>query len=171
MDRLVNWGSKVESTNDVFWATVKESMVQLFFDCTVTQRIWQKVQNMCGVFRSKLSWDCEIAWLAHHWSKDSFCNQFKRTALTVTEYTIWRIRNEIRFHSKQRLDVAIFETIINTVHYKAVSWDIILRAKENWRMLVEWGIPTKIFDIACISRVSKIYYRKECNSDVKRICV
>ena len=82
----------------------------------------------------------ELSWVCGHWMSTSFIYKFRKLALAVFRYFIWKAKNLVQFQNENVSAIAIVGQIIDTVWYIRASWRYEPKVQENWSLIVEWDI-------------------------------
>lgn len=114
-----------------------ESITHLFFECPLSRCVWNKVQKSCLLYRGCLPWEQELDWWHQHGVSDSFATKIKRLALVAT---VWHERNRRIFKPAVTNTEQLQTEISRAVQMVIVSWPEAPRTKENWQLVLEWGL-------------------------------
>ncbi|XP_058727052.1 uncharacterized protein LOC131598474 [Vicia villosa] len=75
----------------------EESQEHMFFACSFTGEIWQKILNWIGFNRVPYGWNSEKEWAVVETSKKGWKRPILKAAIAETIYAIWTLRNAIIF--------------------------------------------------------------------------
>ncbi|XP_070014197.1 uncharacterized protein [Nicotiana sylvestris] len=113
-DRLVRWGI----TNELLCPMCnveEESMEHLFFKCTYTTTIWEKLLQWMNVKRQPMEWSQEIEWACNNVRGRSANAEIYRIVLASCVYYIWQESNHRIFGAQLRPTGALMKQIIQMV--------------------------------------------------------
>ncbi|KAL3516851.1 hypothetical protein ACH5RR_023753 [Cinchona calisaya] len=121
----------------------EESVQHLFFQCAISQKVWQK---MCLIHKMLCSSSDEQCWMSAKWKANTFFNELKKLALSVRVYQIWRARNRFIFQHIPVSAVHMVDEIVRIVQLTTVTWRKVLKTNDNWNLAVEWGLSHPCFN-------------------------
>ncbi|KAL3514106.1 hypothetical protein ACH5RR_026823 [Cinchona calisaya] len=110
-DRMKAWGIQV-NTMCVLCRQQEESMEHHFLECSITSRIWQKIQKLCLVYRWSYPYSAELSWIFRHVHRTKFAVELCYLALSISMYCGRRRRNEVIFQGKNINVVEIVQQIV-----------------------------------------------------------
>jgi len=91
--------------------TSEESHQHLFFQCTVTSRIWGQIKAWMGMHRSMSTLASSFKWLKKEARGSSWLCKAKRVAFACTVYYIWAARNRQIFEGQRPLVDSIISRV------------------------------------------------------------
>nr|XP_016505941.1 PREDICTED: uncharacterized protein LOC107823746 [Nicotiana tabacum] len=94
----------------------EESMKHLFFKCTYTTTIWEKLLQWMNVNRRPIEWSQEIEWACNNVRGRSANAEIYRIALASCVYYVWQERNHRIFRTQLRLAGVLMKQIIQMIH-------------------------------------------------------
>ncbi|XP_019253947.1 PREDICTED: uncharacterized protein LOC109232647 [Nicotiana attenuata] len=113
-DRLVRWGI----TNELLCPMCnveEENMECLFFKCTYTATIWEKLIQWMNVNRRPMELSQEIEWACNNVRGRSANAEIYRIALASCVYYVWQERNHRIFRAQLRPAGVLMKQIIQMV--------------------------------------------------------
>ncbi|KAJ8570050.1 hypothetical protein K7X08_006627 [Anisodus acutangulus] len=91
-DRLANWGC-VDDVDCVLCGSEGENTSHLFFNCSFSAQIWQKVLWWLNIHKQVCNWENETSWAVTHCKGKQPRAEVYRIALASSVYHIWQERN------------------------------------------------------------------------------
>ncbi|XP_009599827.2 uncharacterized protein [Nicotiana tomentosiformis] len=116
-DRLAQRGMVVDQSCPLC-RVEQESIDHLFFKCTVSAYIWDKLLQWQGVPRKAISWTDELHWFERHCKGKSSGATMYRLTMTAAVYFVWQERNPVIFQNKSRTYNTIIRLIIQEIFVK-----------------------------------------------------
>lgn len=114
-DKLSKWGI-INCQTCSLCELEEESHQHLFFKCTFSASIWQKLLLWQGINRQTQGWEAEISWAVTHAAGKQAQAEIYRLTLGATIYQIWMERNYRIFQKKKRSSKDVTRMIIQEVH-------------------------------------------------------
>lgn len=78
-------------------AHMDESTEHLFFSCSFTRSVWERIRAWVGLRRAMSTLHIVMKWIKKESRGTSWHNKAKRIALVSTVYHIWMARNKMIF--------------------------------------------------------------------------
>ncbi|XP_009592520.1 uncharacterized protein [Nicotiana tomentosiformis] len=126
-DRLKRWGVIHDATCPMC-GVAEESISHLFYVCTLSTEVWQKLLQWQGIYRQPMEWDAEVQWAISQHNGKSSSDEIYRMAIAGSIYQLWHERNLRVFQHRQRLAGEIVRVIIQEIFYRG-SMKLSLRKK------------------------------------------
>lgn len=98
-DRLVSWGLNVDNGCKLC-GSGNESHSHLFFECSYSTEIWQKIKSKNGISSPACSLKEVMDWYVNHVKGKSFASLVLKCSLAAVVYHIWLERNQRIFQNK-----------------------------------------------------------------------
>lgn len=117
VDRLQKMGIQAPQMC-VFYDLEDELLEQLFFECSYTKTIWQRLLNWLGVQRQIQTWKEEIHWVATYARRKKGIGNIIVVVYGMLIYILWRDRNMIRFQNGRTSSEKICREITAYIHIK-----------------------------------------------------
>lgn len=114
-DRLDKWGIQTSLTCALCDEEMEDHQ-HLFFKCSTSGDIWQRILNCQGVTRGSMGWREEVQWANLHWKGKLAKAAVFRMSLAATVYHIWMERNQRIFQQRKQQREAISRQIIQDLH-------------------------------------------------------
>ncbi|OIS96633.1 hypothetical protein A4A49_60679, partial [Nicotiana attenuata] len=83
----------------VFCGLADEHFEHLFFDCSYTKTIWQRLLNWLGYPRQIRTWTEELQWVTTYARQKKGIGTIIAVVFGMLIYLLWRDRNMIRFQN------------------------------------------------------------------------
>ncbi|KAH0717117.1 hypothetical protein KY285_013148 [Solanum tuberosum] len=109
-ERLLNWGS-VENTKCILCDVESENIEHLFFNCSYSGQVWQKVLRWQAIQRQASGWHEEQRPVQRE-------AEIFRISLAASVYYIWQERNQRTFQKIIRSCDVLVRKIIQEVHIR-----------------------------------------------------
>lgn len=93
-----------------------ESINHLFFRCSFSTHIWQKILTWLNIYRKPAEWDEETNSAVTNCRGKQPKVVVYRVALAATVYLIWQERNQRIFQAKAREAKVIVRQIVQDAH-------------------------------------------------------
>ncbi|XP_050229214.1 uncharacterized protein LOC126678354 [Mercurialis annua] len=135
-DKLKAWGS---IDNDIcgLCNVAVETIDHIFFECSVSLMVMQRVLQNCNINRNVLSWRREVAWFSRKTMGKSVLARVRRIAFVSSIYNIWRGRNRKIFEEVDVTGEEIFRWVRQDVLLKLLARNgesvALHQMQENWK--------------------------------------
>ena len=124
----------------------REDHRHLFFECSVSEQIWRRVQRVGGFSLPRLNWKDLISRLSKDWISSNLATISWKLCLAVTVYNVWAERNS-RLHGQEHNDVVqITWKIVDLVKLKLSSLKSLKETAQNRDVARRWNLPNSIFE-------------------------
>jgi len=109
-ERLLNWSS-VENTKCILCDDESENIEHLFFNCSYSRQVWQKVLRWQAIQR-QASGNEEQRWAQEHYKGKLLEAKIFCISLAASVYYIWQEKNQRIFQKVIRSCDVLVRTII-----------------------------------------------------------
>ncbi|XP_056692091.1 uncharacterized protein [Spinacia oleracea] len=109
-DRLLKIGIACDPVC-CLWEQEHEDIDHLFFDCSWSAAIWNRVLAWVGLDRHACRWDDELDFVVSFAAGNLAEHQVYRLALFTTVYFVWRARNQKKFQTRIPDSAILFKEI------------------------------------------------------------
>jgi len=116
-DKMIHWGISVNPVCPLC-ESENESISHLFFQCSVSASVWNKLLQWLGQRRQAKAWEEELTLAVNHHNGNSVATTIYRMALTGCIYYMWQERNQIVFQGKRRKISDLVKRIIQDVYFR-----------------------------------------------------
>ncbi|XP_056691281.1 uncharacterized protein [Spinacia oleracea] len=99
-------------TKCVLCSSVAESAEHLFFDCSFSSDIWQKILGVLGIRRSSFGFSQELSIAAHQSRKTGATATLYAMCFAETVYAIWLHRNLLIFSKTNKTPTQLVKEIL-----------------------------------------------------------
>ncbi|XP_019258462.1 PREDICTED: uncharacterized protein LOC109236708 [Nicotiana attenuata] len=124
MERLLKIGIQIPAAC-AFCGHSLEYFSHLFFECTITKKLWSRLCSWLGYNRSIGDWKTELEWACKKAKSRRERNAITSCVFAMTVALIWRERNIIRFEQAKFDDLQICREIELHIHIRGkniVKW-------------------------------------------------
>lgn len=113
-DRLANWGM-IEDQTCPLCNAAPETISHLFFQCSTSAAIWNKILRWQGIGRQARPWEEELQRAILHQNGKSTSAEVYRMSLAGCLYYVWQERNYRSFRQEERPTRIIVKLIIQDI--------------------------------------------------------
>nr|XP_016508793.1 PREDICTED: uncharacterized protein LOC107826344 [Nicotiana tabacum] len=135
IDKLTKWGIHVDQSCTLCGRDIEETHDHLFFECSYSQTLWNRMLRWLEYHRSPGSWDVEVQWLTANVNNRSPKKTLLGVVFAAVVYNIWMERNKRRFQQQKREVKDRAKDIVIQVHIagqKKLKWLPILESLNNY---------------------------------------
>ncbi|XP_050217477.1 uncharacterized protein LOC126668315 [Mercurialis annua] len=115
-DKLFKW-KVIQDEKCCFCNTASESINHLFFECSYSRGIWNRLLADMNINRDGVSWRREVSFFVRRTKGKSRLAIFRKSIFCAAIYHIWRARNDLIFNKNQVSEYHIYKSIRLAVHY------------------------------------------------------
>lgn len=112
---------QLQDTNCVFCGREEESHKHLFFECKIIAAVWERIIELCLIYRIPQSWDEKMQWLKRHFTQKIFIGNKKRLTFAISVYYIWKFRNQIVHGSTITSEMIIVRKVVKEMRLVVLS--------------------------------------------------
>ncbi|XP_019238886.1 PREDICTED: uncharacterized protein LOC109218943 [Nicotiana attenuata] len=133
VNRLLKFGIQVPAAH-AFCGHSLESFNHLFFECSITKKLWSRLCVWMGHKRNIGGWDTKLEWVCKKAKSRKGINAITSCVFAIIVAMIWRERNRIRFDKGKYDENQICREIVLHIHVRGKSnskWKGLLQ-QLNW---------------------------------------
>ena len=135
----------ISSISCVFCRLNEESHDHLFFECSLTARIWAMLTAKVAIQWQGGNWNDFIMWAAVHLKGKTLAKTISRVLLAASVYTLWKDRNARIFQNSYRDTNSIQNDIFGAVQARLCQLKGFKATQSNRWHQREWDLPDSIF--------------------------
>jgi hypothetical protein len=145
-DMLLSWGYKGD-VNCVFCRIQLESHDHLFFECSLSYRLWKFCMSRCRVENVPIIWKDILTLGLNDWCSKSLKAILCKLALGSVVYNIWCNWNEIKHAGHPSSEEQLLKKILCKIRAKVVGKGKFPKNEENLGLCSLCNLPA---DILCL---------------------
>jgi hypothetical protein len=138
-DRLCAWGI-TGSMDCLFCHASQESRDHLFFECSVSRRIWRDVMGSCLISDPKLVWDEVVEWFSSELKGKNLAVSLCKLCFAATVYHLWRHRNGLLHGNTPRSEEIIVANVKWDVRTKILATGSVFCPRQKFTLLQNWSL-------------------------------
>ncbi|GJZ40170.1 reverse transcriptase domain, reverse transcriptase zinc-binding domain protein, partial [Tanacetum coccineum] len=143
-DMLRTWDiSGCLATNCPLCDVQPDSHEHLFFDCTLSKNIWDRVKIMAGLSNSSPSIDSIVSDILPFANRRTTRSVIAKLVVAATSYFIWQERNYRLFKKVNRSENQLVECIISSVRFKLMTCRF-KKSKDGLAILRQWKLSEMV---------------------------
>ena len=123
----------------------RETHDHLFFSCTFTKAIWERLKQKCYLSFGDLIWKECCLQMVNHCKDKSLSSIIRKLSLAVSVYYIWQERNSRFNENSFRGAMEVIWIIIDTICIRLSSLTGFPDNAENRGIQASWNLPDRIF--------------------------
>ncbi|XP_019239458.1 PREDICTED: uncharacterized protein LOC109219451 [Nicotiana attenuata] len=120
VDRLLKFGIQVPQ-QCIFCGLAIETFDHLFFECSLTKALWNRLLRWLGYHRPIYDWQHEVEWVSKNAKRRNGLAAITTCVFGMLVNAIWRERNKQRFQGGRLLSNNICKEIAIHIHMKGTS--------------------------------------------------
>ncbi|GJV17171.1 putative RNA-directed DNA polymerase [Tanacetum coccineum] len=143
-DMLRTWDiSGCLATNCPLCDVQPDSHEHLFFDCTLSKNIWDRVKIMAGLSNSSPSIDSIVSDILPFANRRTTRSVIAKLVVAATAYFIWQERNYRLFKKVKRSENQLVECIISSVRFKLMTCRF-KKSRDGLAILRQWKLSEMV---------------------------